>query len=61
VERPGPEEDTVEETASDLHALLQASGEHGPYVLVGASITGIYIQAYQRYFLRTWPALFLRL
>src|SRR5438552_15809138 len=47
---PGPEEDIVEETVSDLHALLQASGEHGPYVLVGASIAGIYIQAYQRAF-----------
>jgi len=47
---PGPEEDVVEETVSDLHALLQASGEHGPYVLVGASIAGIYIQAYQRAF-----------
>ena len=47
---PGPEEDVVEETVSDLHALLQASGEQGPYVLVGASIAGIYIQAYQRAF-----------
>jgi pimeloyl-ACP methyl ester carboxylesterase len=47
---PGPAEDTVEETVSDLHALLQASGERGPYVLVGASIGGIFIQAYQRAF-----------
>jgi pimeloyl-ACP methyl ester carboxylesterase len=47
---PGPEEDVVEETVSDLHALLQASGEQGPYVLVGASIAGIFIQAYQRAF-----------
>ena len=47
---PGPAEDTVEETLSDLHALLQASGERGPYVLVGASISGIFIQAYQRTF-----------
>jgi pimeloyl-ACP methyl ester carboxylesterase len=45
---PGPTDDTVEETASDLHALLHASGEHGPYVLVGASIAGIFVQAYQR-------------
>lgn len=45
---PGPSEETVEETVDDLHALLQASGEHGPYVLVGASIGGIFIQAYQR-------------
>src|SRR6267378_758054 len=47
---PGPEDDIVEENVSDLHAVLQASGEHGPYVLVGASIAGIYIQAYQRAF-----------
>jgi pimeloyl-ACP methyl ester carboxylesterase len=49
---PGPEDNIVEENVSDLHALLQASGERGPYVLVGASIGGIYIQAYQR----TFPA-----
>jgi pimeloyl-ACP methyl ester carboxylesterase len=47
---PGPEEDIVEKNVSDLRAVLQASGEHGPYVLVGASIAGIYIQAYQRAF-----------
>lgn len=47
---PGPEDNIVEENVSDLHAVLQASGEHGPYVLVGASIAGIYIQAYQRAF-----------
>jgi hypothetical protein len=45
---PGPAEETVEETVRDLHALLQASSERGPYVLVGASIGGIFIQAYQR-------------
>ena len=47
---PGPAEDTVEQTVSDLHALLHASGEGGPYVLAGASIAGIFIQAYQRAF-----------
>ena len=47
---PGPAEDTVEQTVSDLHALLHASGEHEPYVLVVASIAGIFIQAYQRVF-----------
>jgi pimeloyl-ACP methyl ester carboxylesterase len=47
---PGPEDDIVEENVGDLHAMLRASGEHGPYVLVGASIAGIYIQAYQRAF-----------
>ena len=30
--------------------LLQAAGEKGPFVLVGASIGGIYIRAYQRTF-----------
>lgn len=47
---PGPAEETVEETVSDLHALLHASGEKGPFILVGASIGGIFIQAYQRAF-----------
>jgi pimeloyl-ACP methyl ester carboxylesterase len=44
---PGPAEETVEETVSDLHTLLHDAGERGPYVLVGASIGGIFIQAYQ--------------
>jgi pimeloyl-ACP methyl ester carboxylesterase len=47
---PGPAEDTVEETVGDLHTLLQVSGERGPYILVGASVAGIFIQAYQRAF-----------
>lgn len=46
----GPAEETVEETVSDLHDLLHASGEKGPFILVGASIGGIFIQAYQRAF-----------
>ena len=54
---PGPAEDTVEETVSDLHALLRASDERGPYVLVGASIGGIFIQAYQRAFPKDMAAL----
>lgn len=45
---PGPEDETVEQTVSDLHAALGKAGEKGPYVLVGASIGGIFIQAYQR-------------
>jgi pimeloyl-ACP methyl ester carboxylesterase len=45
---PGPADETVEQTVSDLHVLLQAAGEKGPFVLVGASVAGIYIQAYQR-------------
>lgn len=47
---PGPAEETVEETVNDLHSLLRASAERGPYVFVGASIGGIFIQAYQRAF-----------
>ena len=46
----GPAYETVEQTVSDLHALLQSAGEKGPLVLVGASIGGIYIRAYQRTF-----------
>ena len=46
---PGPADETVEQTIGDLHALLRAAGEKGPYLLIGASIGGIYIQAYQRF------------
>lgn len=44
----GPEENTVEETMDDLHHLLRAAALPPPYVLVGHSIGGMYIQAYQR-------------
>ncbi|MBT7805026.1 alpha/beta hydrolase, partial [Candidatus Poribacteria bacterium] len=44
---PGPADETVEQTVSDLHMLLQSAPEKAPYVLVGASIGGIYIRAYQ--------------
>jgi pimeloyl-ACP methyl ester carboxylesterase len=47
---PGPEDETVEQTISDLHILLKNGEEKGPYLLVGASVGGIYIQAYQRAF-----------
>ncbi|MFI5152712.1 MAG: alpha/beta hydrolase [Chitinophagales bacterium] len=43
----GPADETVEESISDLHAALHSAGEKGPFVLVGASIAGAYIQAYQ--------------
>jgi pimeloyl-ACP methyl ester carboxylesterase len=49
---PGPSYEVVEEIVSDLHRALQAAGEKGPYVLVGASIGGPYIRAYQR----TYPS-----
>jgi len=47
---PGPADETIEQTVADLHALLAASGESKPVVLVGASIAGLYIRAYQRAF-----------
>lgn len=47
---PGPAEETVEETVDDLHRLLRAAGEREPYLLVGASIGGIFIRAYQHTF-----------
>jgi len=47
---PGLADETVEQTIGDLHALLQAAGEKPPYLLVGASIGGIYIQAYRHAF-----------
>ncbi len=47
---PGPKDETVEQTVSDLHILLKNAGEKGPLLLVGASVGGIYIRAYQRTF-----------
>jgi pimeloyl-ACP methyl ester carboxylesterase len=46
----GPADETVEQTIGDLHGVLRAGGEKGPYLLVGASIGGIFIRAYQRAF-----------
>jgi len=46
----GPADETVEQTINDLHTLLKTAKEKAPYVLVGASIGGIFIQAYQRAF-----------
>src|SRR5262245_9158927 len=47
---PGPADETVEQTIHDLHTLLRAAGEKPPYLLVGASVGGILIQACQRAF-----------
>jgi pimeloyl-ACP methyl ester carboxylesterase len=47
---PGPADETVEQTVADLRKGLQAAGEKGPYILVGASIAGIFIRAYQHSF-----------
>jgi len=49
----GPADETVEQTVKDLHVLhvlLRTAGEKGTFVLVGASIGGIFIRAYQREF-----------
>src|SRR6516165_10224017 len=38
---------TVDEIVEDLHRLLSAAGEKGPYVLVGHSIAGIYCRRFE--------------
>src|SRR5262249_20370920 len=43
---PGPEFDTLDQTTSDLHVLLSNAGIHGPYVLVGHSLGGLFIRFY---------------
>ena len=43
---PGPM-DTAANIVQDLKALLRAAGEKGPYVLVGASMGGIYVRVFQ--------------
>lgn len=40
--------DSVEQTVDDLHLLLQKSDIRPPYVLVGASLGGIFVRARQR-------------
>jgi pimeloyl-ACP methyl ester carboxylesterase len=44
---PGPADESIEQTTSDLHTLLARGGERGPFILAGASVGGIFIQAYQ--------------
>jgi pimeloyl-ACP methyl ester carboxylesterase len=44
----GPTQGTVEQTVDDLHLLLRKAGIRPPYVLVGASIGGIFARSYQR-------------
>ncbi len=42
---PTPER-TAQEVVDDLRALLAAAGEPGPYVLVGHSLGGLYVQLF---------------
>jgi len=44
----GPTINTVEETMDDLHLLLRTALIAPPYVLVGQSVGGLYVRAYQR-------------
>jgi pimeloyl-ACP methyl ester carboxylesterase len=37
---------TAQEVVDDLRALLAAAGEPGPYVLVGHSLGGLYVQLF---------------
>jgi pimeloyl-ACP methyl ester carboxylesterase len=43
---PVPQPTTLEDGAADLHALLGASGERGPYVVVGHSMGGVIARLY---------------
>jgi pimeloyl-ACP methyl ester carboxylesterase len=45
---PVPQPTTLQDGARDLHALLSASGERGPYVVVGHSIGGAIAELYAR-------------
>jgi pimeloyl-ACP methyl ester carboxylesterase len=44
----GPARGSVQQTIDDLHLLLRKAAIRPPYVLVGASLGGIYTRAYQR-------------
>lgn len=43
---PVPQPTTAQDAVTDLHALLRASGEPGPYVLVGHSYGGLITRIY---------------
>ena len=43
---PVPQPTTLQDGVDDLHALLSASGERGPYVVVGHSIGGAIAELY---------------
>ena len=48
---PVPQPTTLQDGARDLHALLSASGERGPYVVVGHSVGG----AISRHYASEYP------
>ena len=43
---PVPQPTTAKDAVADLHALLSATGEPGPYVLVGHSYGGLIVRLY---------------
>ena len=43
---PAPAPRTANDIAQDLHAVLQAAGEHPPYVLVAHSLGGFYARVF---------------
>jgi pimeloyl-ACP methyl ester carboxylesterase len=43
---PVPQPRTITAVVADLHALLEAAGEPGPYVLVGHSLGGLMVRLY---------------
>ena len=43
---PGPVPRDAQQVAAELHALLAASGEPGPYLLVGHSVGGLFARVY---------------
>lgn len=49
---PAPTPRTSQDVVQDLHQLLQAAGERGPYILVGHSFGGLHVQL----FAHTYPA-----